>query len=319
MSDPVRVRATWARSLLGVLLLVLVAVAGTALVLTLDHAPTEEGRPELTAQEHALLVPRLADMDEGIDRLVEQGAQLAQAGRDVLTRAGALDPDGVDAAILAGSQASAAIDGRREDLVARRAGLMAGIDASRIRMSDRTRIGAIDRAVIGATRLPEAWASVVAAAIGPRDLVRSIQAHDARVADATAAARADDLPGALAALQDAQRRLVAARAVRATADEAGADVTTLDDLLSRLDAYDAALTRLYTLLRASDGAVTEEVREAYEDVGAAQGSLPLDQDALTTIVADLGGRTITAALVDIEAQRALLADAVAARPVTDGR
>jgi hypothetical protein len=107
--------------------------------------------------------------------------------------------------------------------------------------------------------------------------------------------------------------------VRATADEAGADVSTLDDLLARLDAYDAALTRLYTLLQASGGAVTDEIRVAYEDVGAAQESLPLNQDALRTVVADLGGQAITAALVDMEAQRALLADAVAARPDTDVR
>ena len=68
----------------------------------------------------------------------------------------------------------------------------------------------------------------------------------------------------------------------------------------------------------SQGTVTDEVRTAYGDVGAAQESLPLDTDALSIVVSDLAGQAITAALVDIEAQRALVAGAAAARPDTDG-
>jgi hypothetical protein len=122
----------------------------------------------------------------------------------------------------------------------------------------------------------------------------------------------------LAALSDARRLLVPAQGVRRSADEAGADVTTLVDLLARIEAYDAALERLYTLLVASNGAVTDEIRAAYADVEAAQASLPLDDDALRVIVSDLAGPAMTAALVDVETQRGLLADAVAARPDTMG-
>ncbi len=306
------------RAVLGLGLLVLAAVAGTALVLTLDHPPTETGRPELTARDHALLAPRLADVDAGIDRIVAEAATLATAGREVLTRSRALDTDAADAAIATGSQASAAIAGLREDLIKRREVMTAGVDLARVRDSDRTRIATVDRALLGVTQLPVAWVAVVGAAADSLDLVRSIQAHDAKVADATAAARADDLPGALAALSDARRLLVPAHAVRRSAEEAGADVSTLVDLLARLDAYDAALERLYTLLVASNGAVTDGIRAAYAQVEAAQASLPLDDDALRVIVSDLAGPAITAALVDIEAHRGLLADAVAARPDTVG-
>lgn len=314
---PQRPRA-WVRTTVGGILLVMVAVVGSALVLTLDHPPTENGRPELTARDHALLAPRLADVDGAIDRVVAEAATLAEAGREVLTRARGLDRDGADAAIATGSQASAAIAGMREDLIERREVMTTGVDLARVRDSDRRRIATIDRAIVGATRLPVAWVAVVGAAADPIDLVRSIQAHDAKVADATAAARADDLPGALAALADARRLLVPAHAVRRTADEAGADVSTLDDLLARLDTYDQALERLWTLLVASSGVVTDEIRAVYTEVKAAQASLPLDDDALRVIVSDLAGPAITAALVDIETHRGLLADAVAARPDTTG-
>jgi len=296
-------------------LVVLVA----ALVAVVGLPRTQPGQATLSDQDRALLATRLSDVDASVDRLVAQGTDLATASRDVLAKARALDPDGVDAAILAGSRSSAAIAGQREDLIKRREVLLAGLDPARIPASDRARIAAVDQAIIGVTQLPTSWASVVAAATGPRDLVRSIQAHDARVVDATAAARADDLPGALAGLEEAQRLLGTARAIRGTADEAGADVSTLDDLLARLDAYDAALTHLYTLLQASGGTVTDEIRTAYADVGAAQESLPLNQDALQIVVADLGGQAIQAALVDMEAQRGLLANAVAARPSTEAR
>lgn len=316
--DSARPRVTWARAILVGLVLLLVLTGAAALVLTLAQPLADEGSSRLTARELTLLTPRLAQIDDGIDRLVDQGAALAVAGREVLTRARALDPDGVDTAITAGSQAAAAIARQREDLIKRRETLMLDIEPSHLGDADRTRIGTIDRALVGATQLPVSWVSIVGAAADPRDLVRAIAAHDAHVVDATAAARADDLPGALAALEDAQRSLVPARAVRQTANEAGADVSTLDDLLARLDAYDRALTRLYTLLPASGGTVTDEIRTAYEDVGAAQGSLPRNTDALSIVVSDLAGQAITAALVDIESQRALVAGAAAARPDADG-
>lgn len=311
-------RVTWVRAALAGLLLILALVVGTAFVLRVGEA-------DPTARAHALLEPRLASIDEGIDQLVAQGALLAQAGRDVLTHARDLDPAGVDAAITAGTQASAAISGLREDLIKRRETLMTGVDPSFVESdqssvgaSDRARIESIDRALIGATQLPVSWVAIIASVGDPMDLVRSVRAHDARVAEAVEAARADDLPGAIAALGDARRLLVPARAVRTTAEEAGSDVSTIDDLLARLDTYDDALGRLYQLLVDSGGVVTDQIRDVYDEVGAAQASLPRNEDALRVVVSDLAGPPVTAALVGIETQRGLLADAVAARPDTGG-
>ena len=69
---------------------------------------------------------------------------------------------------------------------------------------------------------------------------------------------------------------------------------------------------------ATDGQVTDEVRAAFAEMEAAQASLPLNEDALMVIVSDLAGPSITAILLDIEQQRGLLADAVAARPNASG-
>jgi hypothetical protein len=261
---------------------------------------------------------RLSAIDTTIDQLVTQAGVLATAGRDVLTEARALDPDAADLAVATGTQASTAITRLHDDLVRLRAGLTTDIDRSRLSPAEQARIQTIDGAITAADQLPESWLSVVGSASGPLDLVRSIQAHDAAVLDATASARADDLDGAIATLATAQRALVPARAVRQTADRAGADVSTLDELLLRLDTYDDALRRLYLLLLASRGVVTDGIRGVYQEVEAAQASLPLNQDALDLIVSDLAGPAITAALVSIEDHRAVLADAVAARPDASG-
>lgn len=323
LADPIRPTASGrprAVTLVGVgLLLMLVVAAATVLLPTLGLAPTEHGRSGLGAGEQALFGPRLATIDDALDRLVGHGSVLAQAGRDVLTRVRALDPDGVGAAIAQGGAASTAIASQSEDLVRRRAGLLIDIDPSHLAESERLRLASIDRALTAAAELPGSWSTVMGMVSGPVDLVRSLRAHDAQVAAATAAARGDDLPGALAALEDARRLLVPARAVRESAAKAGADVGTLDDLLVRLDTYDEALIRLYTLLGTSGETVTDEVRAAYAEVGAAQASLPRDDGALRAVVSDLAGRAITATLVDIETQRDLIAAAVAGRPDASGR
>jgi hypothetical protein len=301
----------------GVALLVvlsLFAIAGAGLIMLLDHPPSEQGRPELSARDHGLLAPRLAALDTGVDRLVDAGDDLATAGRDALTRLRALDPDGTDAALAAGIQVAANIGAIHDDLVQQRATLTEGIDQSRLTASDRVRIGALDRALSGAADLPTAWTGVAAAVTDPEDLVRSIQAHDARVVDATDAGRAGDWATAITALADAQRLLVPARAVRETANKAGADVSTLDDLLARFDTYDDVLGRLYTKLQASGGVVSDDIRLVYGQVQDAQTALPENQDALRLVISDLAGPTVTSALLDIETARGMLEAAVDARP-----
>ncbi len=190
----------------------IVSIAGAGLVLSLDHAPTEEGRPELTARGHALVAPRLAAMDTEVQRLATAGDAMAAAGRDTLTRLRALDVADSEAALDAGDMA---IDRRlgasRERLAAARATLLDGTSLTALPTSDRLRIGTIDAAIAAAGELPGYWE----AGRGRRRRIRWTcsrpwQAHDAQVRRGDRfRARAAKWADALSALQDAQRLLVA--------------------------------------------------------------------------------------------------------------
>ena len=312
-------RRSWGRTVVGLLLLALWAIALAALILTLDHPPTETGRPELTAQEHALLVPRLDAIDASIDRVVEEAATLALAGRDVLTRARALDPDGADAAVTTGSQASAAISALREDLIKRRDVLTADIDPSRpardgpdTHRDHRPGAHRGDPAARGMggghrRRLRSGRSRTLAA--GTRHEGRGGGRDRSRPTTSRVPSTRSRTPG-----RSSRQRVACARP-RTGRVRMSAPSTTCSPGSTHTTRPSSASGQL---LVASDGQVTDEVRAAYAEVEAAQASLPQDQDALKVVVSDLAGPAITAALVDIEQQRGLLADAVAARPDTSG-
>ncbi len=135
-----------------------------------------------------------------------------------------------------------------------------------------------------------------------------------RSSAATDSGRAGAWSDALTALDDAQGLLRQAHGIRDTADKGGLDVSTLDDLLDRLDTYDAALVDLYTILDGSHGQTTPASEAALDRVNAAQESLPTDQAAMVLIVSDLAGPTITPILLSMEAARGALEAAVDAVP-----
>jgi len=291
-------------------MILIVSVAGAGLILSLDHAPTEVGRPELTARGHALVLPRLAAMDGQVQQLAAAGDAIAGAGRDTLTRLRALDVTGTDAAMARGDAASADVTAIRDRLATARATLLDGTSMTGLRDSDRVRIGTIDAAMAAAGELPGYWSQVALVASGPLDLLRAMAAHDTTVETATRSGVAGHWADALASLGDAQRLLLPARAVRDVSHTAGLDVSTLDDLLDRVDAYDAALIDLYTSLQGSGGTETAGSRAALERVNAAQESLPTDQTAMVVVMSDLAGPTITPVLLSVESARGVLETAL---------
>jgi hypothetical protein len=90
-----------------------------------------------------------------------------------------------------------------------------------------------------------------------------------------------------------------------------ADTTTLTQWLDRNAAIDAALRRLYTVLAITGGKVTEEARQAFEQVKAAQEQLPPDTRALIVIMSDIARSGLNQAVIRIEEGRGKLADAIA--------
>ncbi len=295
-------------------MLCIVGIAGAGLILTLDHAPTEEGRPELTARGARIVEPRLAAIDADMLQAAAAGDDIAAAGRQTLTRLRSLDPQRVDAALTAGDTAVADLVAARDRIVAARATLLDGTTSTALPAADRVRIGAIDSAIAAVGELPGYWDQVRFAASAPQELVEDLAAHDARVVAATDAGRAGQWADALARLSNASRYLGLAQAVRETAHQQGLDVTTLDDLLDRLATYDTALTDLYSALQASDGRTTRASSAAEARVNTAQAELPQDQTALVVIVSDLAGPTITPTLLSIESARGALEAVLDSQP-----
>ncbi len=299
-------------------MVLVVSVAGAGLILSLDHAPTEEGRPELTAKGHAIVAPRLALIDADVEQLAAAGDAIAAAGRDTLTSLRGLAVDATNAALAAGDSAITDLGAITDRLATGRATLLDGTALTALPASDRVRIGTIDSALAAASQLPGYWQQVVVAGSGPLDLLLSMQTHDATVLAATASGRDGKWADALATLDQAKRQLVPAHAIREVARRAGADVATLDDLLDRVDTYDAALVDLYSSLRDSGGETTATTRAALDRVNAAQQSLPTDQTAMVVVMSDLVGPTITPILLSIESTRGALASAIAAEPQPSG-
>jgi hypothetical protein len=253
-----------------------------------------------------------------VEQLAAAGDAIAAAGRDTLTSLRALDVDATTAALGAGDTAITDLSSTTDRLTSQRASLLDGTSTNALPASDRLRIGTIDAALAAASQLPGYWQQVVVAGSGPLDLLQSMQTHDATVLAATASGRDGKWADALSALDDAKRQLVPAHAIREVAEKAGADVSTLDDLLDRVDTYDAALIDLYTSLQDSGGQTTATSRAALDRVNAAQQSLPTDQTAMVVVMSDLVGPTITPILLSIESARGALGAAIEAEPQPSG-
>jgi hypothetical protein len=118
-------------ALAWVVAVLIVAVAGAGLILTLDHPPTDERRPELTARGHALVAPRLAAMDPELEGLATSGDAIAAAGRQTLTRLRALDASGTNDALIAGDSALTSLTEVRGRSLAARATLLQGTSLDR--------------------------------------------------------------------------------------------------------------------------------------------------------------------------------------------
>ena len=147
--------------------------------------------------------------------------------------------------------------------------------------------------------VPRLLAAGRVAAAAPLELLQVLDAHDAEVLAATDSGRAGRGPTRWPRSTTPQG-LLGRPTPSASRHKAGLDVSTLDDLLDRLDTYDAALVDLYTSLEGRTGRRTPRSAAALDRVNAAQESLPTDQAAMVVIVSDLAGPTITPILLSIE-------------------
>lgn len=282
---------------------IVVSVAGSGLVLALDHPQTEASRPELTARGDALAGPRLAAMAPALSDLADAADALAKHGRDALIHLRGQQLDLTRSDLGAGDQVVAQLGTLVASVKTARDAVLDGTSVNAIGTSNQDQIARIDAALAATIALPTSWASLAAAAPSPIGVLEALAAHDTLVVQATGAARDSDWSTALQRLGDAAVRLDLVTGTSGQLKAKGFDVTTLDGWVLRLSDYDGALVTLYTLLKASRGVMTHEATAALANVMLAQAALPPNTTGLTVIVSDIGGQRITQALLEIERAR----------------
>jgi hypothetical protein len=275
-----------------------------------DHLPSSGGRPELTAWGDAAVAPGLAAADAALDDLAADVADLGSAGRGALSSLVAGDAAGVAAEIAAGRAALDAIDAADAALRNRLAAIPLGSPHDAIRYGPETiaRHARLVDALPATDGLRETWEALATGSAPAVALAAHLTGHDTKGGEAALAGSEGRYADALTRLGEAEAELAAAAAIRDDLART-VDVGTLDEWLARSRRIDAALRDLYTLLDASRGAVTPDVRRALAAVDAARASLPPDTRALVVILADVTRGGLNQAVIAIEEARGRLAEA----------
>ena len=290
-----------------VILLAALASGSAGVVATWTHPPGSAARAELTSHGDAILTPAL-DIAQGdlaaIASDVDRLALLARGALGALTandRTAIADSLG-HGTVLVGtiSQASSTLRAALEALPGRDP-----VDAATYADALLARRGAMLSALDSTEGLGRSWASLTSGTTTAANLLELLDRHDTTVAGAAAKGRAADYVGAIPILKDAMRLLDEALEIRDQVANA-ADVSTLDDWISRNRRYDEALVGLYSALRNSGGAVDVVVKAAYREEGLAREGLPTDARGLAVIIADIGRGGLNQAVISIEQARGRL-------------
>lgn len=299
------------------MVLVLTALGGAGLAVAADRPGNPVQRPELTYRADSDAQSWIDHLAGDLGLVQTEGTQLSTNGRDVLGSLAALDVDGANAALARG-----------DEMAARMATLAAGMrdTVTRAYQSiDRWRLGPlwsnvfaeIDAAVTATDQLPADWAALAATGRTVISLVDALQAHDAAVFQATALGRDGRWLDAVALLNGAAADALAIAVAARDQLAAAAPVETLDDLLRRLRAYDAALVGLYQYLADGGGRSGDEFAALKSQVDTTQAALPADNGALVVIVGEAAGPPIADQLLAMEEAHGTINDALLA--ITDAK
>jgi hypothetical protein len=293
--------------------MVLISLGGAGLATAADRPATDTARPELTAHSDQLAMSWIAAMGSQAHAVEDRVDALSQNGRDVLAQMQGLDPAQIGNALAAGDQSATDLEiaaGTLSDL--RYAGPQE-LDETRLSQANKRRLAAIDEVIGAAVPMPAEWHVVASDTREVANLLVALLTHDGLVFRATTAGRQKDWAGALDLLGQGETSLGQARAVR---DHLAAsnDVSTLNDLLSRYAAYDAALTDLYTALRDGASLDSPQVQRLSAMVDQAEAGLPGDTNALKVVVADASGGSVAEGVVNIEEARGKVTEAVSRLP-----
>jgi hypothetical protein len=279
-------------------LLVLVALGGAGLAVAADRFQTSAGRPELTWADDRAAAPYIAAIDSDLQSLAGPANGLAKAGRDTLANLQSQDLVAVDGALGAGAAAADEIGAALSNLDAHHTDADAHITRWRLGADTADQLAAADAAVSAVDALPAAWTEIATRAKAVSALIGDLQDHDAAVFRATTDGRNSDWTSSFTDLGNAHDAVSAAH-VDSGQVGAGARVDTLDQLLDRYDAYDAALTVLYGYLAAGGVQSGTTFESLNGKVLAAQSVLPTNSGVFSIIVSEATGSSIADALATI--------------------
>jgi hypothetical protein len=292
-------------------LLVLCALGGAGLAVAADRPQNPVQRPELTWKADHEAAPWLNGMADKLATIDSEVANVSDAGRTVLGSLQSLAADDIAAAIADGDAAVAAVDDDVTALSTSARAAVTEIDASRLGPEAQAQLAAVQQAVDSAIHVPNIWNDVATEGRRVGALIDALLRHDGLVFRATTAARQSNWDNALSLLDQASAPLSDADDVR-DGLAATVDVATLDDLLARDRDYDAALTALYSYIRSTDEQSGDEFDDLVADVDEAQAALPADTSAMSVIVSEAAGRSLTQSLIAIEEAHGDILEAVSA-------
>jgi hypothetical protein len=299
-------RASWITAAL------VVALGSAGLVTGLSHRPGTAARAELTyAADQAVRGP-LEGIIRDLTSIALDFDALGAQGRAALAALIATDPDALDATVTVGDTLVERI--RREtaamrDRVAALPGTGQG-EEQRLSAGVRQRVATVTQALDSTSGTAPAWATLSSGASLATRLTRLLIQHDESTGEAVRHGSQGEYTQAVQALDLSDPALAAARILRDKLANV-ADVSTLTQWLDRNAAIDVALRQLYTILEGTGGKVTDEARQAYDQVKQAQKQLPPDTRALVVIMSDIARAGLNQAVIKIEEARGRLADTIA--------
>ncbi|MEP7379618.1 MAG: hypothetical protein ABI725_08680 [Chloroflexota bacterium] len=291
--------------------LVLAALGGAGLAVAADRPGNPLLRPELTYRADTAAQPWIDHMATDLGSANEHAIDLSSHGLHVLGSLQALDPAGANSALTAGELTSADIANLVTGLRDTEARAHASIDRWRLGPQSVSLFDQIDTAIAAAEDLSADWRGLATVGHAAVALLEGFAGHDQAVIQATNAGRESRWSDALALLNGAATALSMVSAARDQLAQAGT-VDTLDDLLARDRAYDAALVALYQYL--SDGGTQSGAQfDALKTtLDQAQAALPADNGALVVIVGEATGVPIADRLLALDTAHGVINDALEA-------
>ncbi len=286
---------------------VLVALGAAGIIGAMGHLPGTPSRAELTYDGDKTIAPGLKAAEISLLELAGEVRQLSELGRGALTALVNRDVDALASAVADGRDLTLAIDVHTSELRAQ-LGALPGIGANSalvLSAESRERQARALRALDATGGLTVAWSRLAVGSIAATRMTVLLTEHDQVTIDAAALGKTGKYTEALDRLTQSDRMIAEARTLR---DELAAtvDVTTLTQWLDLNADYDAALRRLYLAVLASNGAVTAEVRAAFDAEAAARERLPSDTRGLVVILAEIGRGGLNQAVIGIEEARGKL-------------